>query len=154
MKVAVACDHAGFGLKDVVLQTIQDAGHEPLDLGTFGPQSVDYPDFAEKAGYAIHTGQVERAVLLCGSGVGICIAANKIEGVYAATCHDAYSAAQGVEHDHMNALCLGSRIIGSELARVLVLAFLSATPSTDERHLRRINKVLTLEQKEHKNEQN
>jgi ribose 5-phosphate isomerase B len=145
MKVAVSADHGGFPLKDTVIDAVREAGHEPVDLGTFGPESVDYPDYAEKAGLAIQRGDVDRAVLLCGSGVGICIAANKINGIYAAICHDTYSAHQGVEHDNMNALCLGARIIGPELARELVKSFLSANFSPDLRFHRRANKVKALE---------
>jgi RpiB/LacA/LacB family sugar-phosphate isomerase len=145
MRVAVACDHAGYGLKSAVVSAVREAGHEVLDLGTNTPDRVDYPDFAEAAGKAIQDGRVERGVLICGSGVGICIAANKMEGVYAAICHDTYSAHQGVEHDAMNALCLGGRIIGEELARELVFAFLGAKFSEGERHVQRVAKVRKLE---------
>jgi ribose 5-phosphate isomerase B len=145
MKVAVAVDHGGFPLKVVVIDAIYEAGHEPVDLGTFSSESVDYPDYAEKAGLAIQRGDVERAVLLCGSGVGICIAANKIKGIYAAVCHDTYSAHQGVEHDNMNALCLGARVVGPELAREIVKSFLAASFSPDQRFHRRAGKVKILE---------
>lgn len=147
MRVAVACDHAGFALKNAVVAAVREAGHEVVDLGTNSPDRVDYPDYAELAGKAIQDGRAERAVLLCGSGVGICIAANKMKGVYAAICHDTYSAHQGVEHDAMNAMCLGGRIIGDELARELVHAFLGATFSEGERHLMRIAKMKKLEAK-------
>lgn len=145
MRIAVASDHGGFCLKDVVMDAVRSAGHEVLYLGTNTPESVDYPDFAEKAGRALQAGEADRAILLCGSGVGVCIAANKMKGVYACLCHDTYSAHQGVEHDNMNALCLGARIIGPELARVIVGAFLSAEFSTDARHRRRVAKTQKLE---------
>lgn len=149
MKVAVACDHAGFPLKEVVLEAVLAAGHEVIDLGTFTSDAVDYPDYAEKVGMSIQTGEANRGVLLCGSGVGACIAANKMRGVYAAICHDTYSAHQGVEHDDMNVLCLGSRIIGSEMVRELVATFLSAhfvgNDPGQERHKRRVRKVRMIE---------
>ena len=105
MKVAIACDHAGFTLKETVLHTIKTLGHEPIDCGTVDCNRVDFPDFAAKACALIKSGQAQRAILICGSGIGMCIAANKINGIYACVCHDAYSARQGVEHDNMNALC-------------------------------------------------
>ena len=149
MKIAVACDHAGFPLKQTVLDVIRAAGHEVLDLGTNSTVAVDYPDFAEKVGHAIQNGEADRAVLLCGSGVGACIAANKMKGIYAGICHDTYSAHQGVEHDDMNVLCIGPRIIGPEPAREIVSAFLGArfvgNDPGEERHKRRVNKVRKLE---------
>ena len=149
MKVAVACDHAGFPLKEVVLEAIRASGHEPLDLGTDSSEPVDYPDFSEKLGKAIQTGEAERGVLMCGSGVGACIAANKMQGIYAAICHDTYSAHQGVEHDDMNVLCLGGRIIGPEMVHELVTAFLAArfvgNYPGQERHKRRVGKVRRIE---------
>jgi ribose 5-phosphate isomerase B len=145
MIVAVATDHAGFPLKPIVLKTIREAGHEPLDLGTDSPASVDYPDFAERCAVEILSGRAERGVLMCGSGVGICIAASKIKGIYPAICHDTYSAHQGVEHDGMNVLCLGGRIIGEELAAEIVKAFLGASFVREERHLRRTGKVKKIE---------
>lgn len=145
MRIAVACDHAGFILKDLVINTVLQAGHEALDLGTYNTESVDYPDYAEKIGRAIQNGEVERGILVCGSGVGACIAANKMKGVYASVCHDTYSARQGVVHDNMNVLCLGGRVVGADLARELVLAFLSAEFSTEERHRRRVAKILAIE---------
>lgn len=146
MKVAVASDHAGFPLKREIIDMIHAAGHQPIDLGTTGPQpAVDYPDFAEKAGRAVQQGEAERAVVVCGSGVGACIAANKMQGIYAGLCHDTYSAHQGVEHDDMNVLCIGARIIGPELAREIVRAFLSAQFSGEERHVRRLNKTKAIE---------
>ena len=149
MKIAVACDHAGFPLKDVVLEAIRAAGHAALDLGTNSTAAVDYPDFVEKLGKAIQSGEAERGILLCGSGVGACIAANKMQGIYSAICHDTYSAHQGVEHDDMNVLCLGGRVIGPELVHELVLAFLSArfvgNDPGQERHKRRVGKVRKIE---------
>jgi len=145
MKIAVACDHAGFPLKALVINVVLEAGHDVIDLGTNSTESVDYPDYAEKAGKAIQEGKADRCILMCGSGVGASIAANKMRGVYAAVCHDTYSAHQGVEHDAMNVLCLGARIIGPELAIELVRAFLNATFSKEERHLRRVTKVRNLE---------
>jgi ribose 5-phosphate isomerase B len=149
MKIAVACDHAGFPLKATVLEVVRAAGHEPVDLGTDSTAAVDYPDFAEKAGRALQNQEVDRAILLCGSGVGASIAANKMKGVYAGVCHDTYSAHQGVEHDEMNVLCIGARIIGPEPAREIVQAFLGArfvgNDPGQERHNRRVAKVRKLE---------
>jgi ribose 5-phosphate isomerase B len=136
-----------------VIQTVQESGHVPIDLGTDSTVSVDYADFAEKVGLAIQQGAAERGILLCGSGVGACIAANKMIGIYAAICHDTYSAHQGVEHDSMNVLCLGGRVIGPEIAREIVSAFLAARfiggDPGEERHARRVAKVRALEQKPH-----
>ena len=148
MKIAVATDHGGYVLKNVVIETLESLGHTPIDFGTDSPESVDYPDFAEKAGHAIVSGEADRAIVMCGSGVGVCIAGNKIKGVYACLCHDTYSAAQGVEHDHMNMLCLGGRVIGTEVAARLVEAFVTAKPSDEPRHERRVGKVRTIENKE------
>src|SRR6266508_6695627 len=114
MKVVVGSDHAGYPLKDTVIEAVRAAGHEPIYVGTFSPESVDFPDYSEKIGRAIQTGEAERGILVCGSGVGACIAANKMKGVYASICHDTYYAAQGVLHDDMNVLCLGGRVIGPE----------------------------------------
>jgi ribose 5-phosphate isomerase B len=151
MRIAVACDHAGFPLKDTVLDAVRAAGHDVLDLGTNSTDAVDYPDYAEKLGRVIQAGDAERGILLCGSGVGASIAANKMTGVYAAICHDTYSAHQGVEHDDMNVLCLGGRIIGPEPLREIVTAFLDARfvghDLGQERHARRVGKVKALEQK-------
>jgi ribose 5-phosphate isomerase B len=149
MRVVIASDHAGFALKETVVEAVQAAGHEAIDLGTHSIASVDYADFAEKAGRVIQNGKAERGILLCGSGVGACIAANKMKGIYAATCHDTYSAHQGVEHDNMNILCLGGRVIGPEVAKELVPAFLGARfmghDPGEERHARRFGKVRKLE---------
>lgn len=146
MKVAVAFDHAGFSMKEPVIEAVVEAGHDPVDLGTFSYDSVDYPDYAEKVGLALQKGEAERGILVCGSGVGACIAANKMKGIYAALCHDTYSAHQGVEHDDMNVLCLGGRIIGPELAKELVKSFLGARYSGEERHARRVSKIKKLEE--------
>jgi ribose 5-phosphate isomerase B len=145
MRIAVACDHAGFILKDDVISTIQEISIEVVDLGTYDQEPVDYPDFAEKTGKAIQQGRVGRAVIICGSGVGACIAANKMKGVYAGVCHDTYSAHQGVEHDNMNVLCLGARIIGPEIAKEIVKSFVLAKFSNEERHMRRVAKIIELE---------
>jgi ribose 5-phosphate isomerase B len=153
MKIAIACDHGGFPLKQVILETVLATGNTPLDLGTDSPEPVDYPDYAEKIGRAITSGQADRGILLCGSGVGACISANKILGVYASVCHDTYSAHQGVEHDDMNVLCIGTRVIGSELAKEIVMAFLAACFSGEdpgqERHARRVAKIKHLEKQGH-----
>ena len=150
MKIAVGCDHAGFPLKQTVLEAIRAAGHEAVDMGTYSTESVDFPDFTEKVGRAIQNGEAERGVLVCGSGVGAAIAANKMKGVYASICHDTYSAAQGVLHDDMNVLCLGGRVIGPELVKVLVPAFLDAEYQGDkeggERLVRRVGKIHKLEE--------
>jgi len=145
MRIAVACDHGGYPLKQYVLEVIRSLGYETMDLGTDGIESVDYPDFALKLGRALQNKEAERGILICGSGVGACIAANKMRGIYAGVCHDTYSAHQGVEHDRMNVLCLGARIIGPELARELVMAFLGAEFIPEERHIRRTEKVRQIE---------
>lgn len=149
MKIAVGFDHAGFPLKEIVLDTIREAGHDPIDLGTDSDEPVDFPDYSEKVGRAIQTGEAKRGILVCGSGVGACIAANKLKGVFASICHDTYSAAQGVRHDDMNLLCLGARVIGPELAKTLVEAFLEAryigNDPGGERLERRVAKIHKLE---------
>ncbi|MEO8355895.1 MAG: ribose 5-phosphate isomerase B [Chloroflexota bacterium] len=149
MKVAVGFDHAGFPLKQSVLDAVRNAGHEPIDVGTDSAEPVDYPDFAEKIGRAIQNGEAARGVLVCGSGIGACIAANKMKGVYASICHDTYSAAQGVMHDDMNVMCLGGRVIGAELATSLIKAFLGAryigNDAGGERLARRVAKIHRLE---------
>jgi len=147
MKVAVGSDHAGFELKAAILGAVAKEGHAPLDLGTHSSAPVDYPDIALAVGESIQAGGAERGVLVCGSGVGASIAANKLRGIRAAICHDHYSAHQGVEHDDMNVLVLGARVIGPALAAELVAAFLHASFSAEERHARRLNKVLQLEQR-------
>jgi len=146
MKIALAADHAGYDLKQRLSPGLVEQGHEILDLGTNDPtQPDDYPDFAAALGRAIQDGRAERGILLCGSGVGASVAANKLPGVRAAVCHDTYSAHQGVEHDDMNVLVLGARVIGSALAHDLVSAFLAASYSHEERHERRLAKVRALE---------
>jgi ribose 5-phosphate isomerase B len=145
MKIVVGFDHAGYLLKPVVLETVRKAGHQVLDVGTDSTDPVDYPDIVLKVGEAILQKKAERGILVCGSGVGACITANKIAGIYAGVCHDVYSAHQAVEHDDMNVLCLGSRIIGTELAREIILSFLGARFSKDERHLRRVGKIHAIE---------
>jgi ribose 5-phosphate isomerase B len=142
---AVGCDHAGFPLKALVVAELEAAGHEVLDLGVFSEEPVDYPDIAEAVGLAVAEAQAQRGVIVCGSGVGACVAANKIRGVRAGTCHDTFSAHQGVEDDDMNVLCLGARVVGSQLAREIVRAFAGAVFSTEERFRRRLDKVLALE---------
>lgn len=150
MKVAVAADHAGFTLKEALLAVVLKTGHEPLDLGVFSTDPADYPDLAEKLGRALIAGEAQRGILVCGSGVGACIAANKMKGVYAGVCHDTYSARQGVEHDDMNVLCIGARVVGVELVREIAAAFLSArfwgNDPGQERHLRRVGKIHWLEE--------
>jgi len=149
MKVAVATDHAGFALRETVLEAVRAAGHEPLDLGAFDADPVDYPDYAEKLGRALQKGDAARGILLCGSGVGACIAINKMKGIYAGICHDTYSAHQAVEHDDMNVLCLGARVLGPEPAKEIVTSFLGArfvgNDPGQERHARRVGKVRKLE---------
>ena len=145
MRVVLGADHAGFELKQNLLAYVRGAGHEVLDVGTNSTAPVDYPDYAEAVGMAIRKGQADRGILVCGSGVGASVAANKLPGIRAAVCHDTYSAHQGVEHDDMNVLVLGSRVIASELARELVKAYLAATFSGEERHVRRVAKIRKLE---------
>ena len=152
MIIAVACDHAGFPLKQTVLDLVRSLGHQAIDLGANSSRPSDYPDFAEKVGNIIQSGQAQRGILLCGSGVGASIAANKMKGIYAGVCHDTYSAHQAVEHDDMNVLCLGPRVIGPELAKEVVTAFLSArfigNDPGQERHKRRVDKIRAMEEKE------
>lgn len=148
MRVAVAVDHAGFPIKDLILEVVKRSGHEVMDLGTFSTESVDYPDYAEKVGRKIQRGEAERGILICGSGVGAAVAANKMLGIRAGLCHDTYSAHQSVEHDDTNVLALGARVIGVELATEIVKTFLEAEFSGEERHQRRLEKVLALERGE------
>ncbi|NDJ78470.1 MAG: ribose 5-phosphate isomerase B [Chloroflexi bacterium] len=149
MKIAIGSDHAGYPLKAAVVEYLRAQGHDVSDLGTDNADvSVDYPDFAERVAEHVVDGAAERGIVVCGSGVGASIAANKVPGAYAALCHDTYSAHQGVEHDNMNVLCVGSRIIGPALAHEIVEAFVNATFESDqERHVRRHNKVRAIEQK-------
>jgi len=145
MRIVVGSDHAGYVLKQEVGEALRQAGHEVLDVGTDSTAPVDYPDSAEAVGKAVMDGRAERGVLICGSGVGASVAASKLPGIRAAVCHDTYSAHQGVEHDDMNVLVLGGRIIGPALAMELVRAFVAARFSGEERHVRRLGKVKALE---------
>ncbi|MFN0157621.1 MAG: ribose 5-phosphate isomerase B [Bacteroidota bacterium] len=148
MKVAIAGDHAGFALKHALIQELTKAGYEMRDLGAHDETPSDYPDFARKIGEAVRNKVAERGILVCGSGVGACIAANKIKGIRAGLAHDTYSGHQGVEHDDMNVLCLGSRVIGPAPALEIARAFLSAKFTNEERHARRLKKVLDIEAKQ------
>ncbi|MGH9353953.1 MAG: ribose 5-phosphate isomerase B [Terriglobia bacterium] len=145
MRVVLGSDHAGFDLKQDLLEFVRGLGHEILDVGTNSKDPVDYPDYSEAVGLAVKEGRAERGVLICGSGVGASVAANKIPGIRAGLCHDTYSAHQGVEHDDMNVLVMGARVIGDELARELVHAYLGAKFSGEERHRRRLEKVKEIE---------
>jgi ribose 5-phosphate isomerase B len=145
MRVALASDHAGFDLKEVVKAHLQARGHQVLDLGARDRTPSDYPDFAEAVGLALRAGPAERGIVVCGSGVGVAAAANKLPGVRAGLCHDGYSAHQGVEHDDMNVLALGARVVGESLALELVDIFLAARFDGAERHLRRLEKLKALE---------
>jgi ribose 5-phosphate isomerase B len=147
MRIAIGSDHAGFEMKEALAPFLTELGHEVVDLGTHSIEPVDYPDYAEAVGRAVLQNQAERGILICGSGVGASVAANKLHGIRAGLCHDTYSAHQGVEHDDTNVLVLGSRVIGLELAKDLVRAFLLATFSGAERHRRRLAKILALESK-------
>lgn len=144
MRFAVGTDHAGFIIKDAVVSELIALGHEVIDHGVFDTTPVDFPDIAALVGHSLQTGEAERGILLCGSGVGICVAANKMTGVRACVTHDSYSAHQGVEHDSMNVMCLGGRVIGEALARELVQAFAGAEFQKEERFLRRLNKIQKL----------
>jgi ribose 5-phosphate isomerase B len=147
MKIAIGSDHAGFILKTKIISFLKNNGFDIIDVGTNNSEtSVDYPDFAKEVSLKIVKGEAEKGIIICGSGVGASIAANKIKGIRAAICHDTYSAHQGVEHDDMNVLCLGGRIIGEELAKEIVLSFLKAKFSNEERHIRRLNKIKKLEE--------
>jgi len=145
MIVAVACDHAGFPLKPAILDAVRAAGHEPLDLGTDSEAPVDYPDNAVAVGRAIQEKRAARGILICGSGVGAAVAANKMRGIRAGVCHDLYSARQSVEHDDANVLSLGARVIDGKLAAALVQTFLAAQFSGEERHRRRLAKIKAIE---------
>jgi len=154
--IAVASDHGGFHLKALILEFLKKLGHEVNDLGAHSDEPVDYPDYAQKVAQEILGKRVERGILICGSGVGACVAVNKFPGIRAAICHDTFSAHQGVEDDDMNILCLGARVIGAELAKEIVQVWLSASFSGAERHRRRLDKVKKIERgmfKEVKNEQ-
>ena len=147
MRVVLGSDHAGFEMKQEMLKYVRDLGHVVVDVGAHDTSASDYPDYAEALGTAILKNKAERGILICGSGVGASVAANKIPGIRAGACHDCYSAHQGVEHDNMNVLVLGSRVIGIALARDLVSIFLDATFSNEDRHLRRLAKIQLLEKK-------
>ena len=145
MRIALAADHAGYQLKDELAARLAGQGHDILDLGTNSAAPVDYPDSAEAVAGALNRGEADRGIIVCGSGAGVSIAANKFPGIRAAVCHDTYTAHQAVEHDDMNVLCIGGRVVGAALARELVETFLSASFSGEERHRRRLNKVLAIE---------
>src|SRR5580692_1816535 len=147
MKVVIGSDHAGFQLKNTMGDLLRSMGNDVLDIGAFNENPSDYPDFAEAVGRTVLDGKAERGVLICGSGVGASVAANKLPGIRAGICHDTYSAHQGVEHDNMNVLVLGSRIVGVALAQDLVRAFMGARFTNEERHVRRLGKVKALETK-------
>lgn len=147
MKLALASDHAGYTLKNHLREYLNEAGHEVLDLGVdTGEVRSDYPDAASVVAQALGNGDAERGILVCGSGVGVAIAANKHKGIYASVAHDTYSAAQGVEHDRMNVICIGAQIVGSKLAEALVMAFIQANPMDNERYTRRFEKMQAIEQ--------
>lgn len=145
MRIALAADHAGFELKDHLAKLMANAGHAVYDLGTHTTEPVDYPDVAASAANAVIDGRADRAVVICGSGAGACVAANKVKGIRAAVAHDTYTAHQMVEHDDVNVLCLGSRVIGERLAEEVTFAFVAAEFSKEERHLRRVAKIRELE---------
>ena len=146
MRVAVAGDHACFALKQMLAEQLRREGHEVSDLGAFNAERSDYPDFAQAVGEALQQGRDERGIVICGSGVGACIAANKMRSIRACVCHDTYSAHQGIEHDDMNVICLGGQVLGNALARELLETFLAARFTGEERHTRRLKKIADLEQ--------
>lgn len=148
MKIALAGDHAGFSLKQFLSSELKKDGHQIVDLGAFDETPSDYPDFARKIGKAVSSKDVERGILVCGSGIGACVAANKIKGIRAGLAHDTYSGRQGVEHDDMNVLCLGARVVGVAPALEIARAFLAARFTNEERHLRRLKKVLEIEKQQ------
>jgi len=147
VRVAIAADHAGFPLKQELAPWLRSSGHEATDLGTNSTEPVDYPDYADAVAQAVLEGRAARGILICGSGVGASVAANKVPGIRAGLCHDTYSAHQGVEHDDMNVLVLGARVIGVELARELVRAFLGAVCTREPRHVRRLGKIRAIEER-------
>lgn len=147
MKIVIGSDHAGFPLKEEVKKQLQEMRHKVVDVGTHNTDPVDYPDFAEAVGCAVLAKKAGKGIVVCGSGVGASVAANKIPGVRAGLCHDTYSAHQGVEHDDMNVLVMGARIIGPALARELVEAFVGARFTKESRHVRRLNKVKAIEKR-------
>ena len=145
MRIACGFDHAGFPLKEMVLDTLRAAGHEPVDLGTHSTDPVDYPDVALSVGRAVRSGEAERGVVVCGSGAGVSVAATKLPGIRATVAHDTYTAHQAVEHDDVNVICLGARVIGPELAADILTAYAAASFSGEERHRRRLAKIDALE---------
>jgi ribose 5-phosphate isomerase B len=145
MKIAIGSDHGGFFLKTKIIEFLVNLGHKVNDLGAFNEEPSDYPDYASAVAQKIVSKKADRGILICGSGVGICVAANKFPGIRAATCHDTFSAHQGVEDDNINVLCLGARVIGSELAKEIIGVWLSASFSGAERHRRRLAKVKDIE---------
>jgi RpiB/LacA/LacB family sugar-phosphate isomerase len=145
VKIAIGADHGGFELKTELVKYLTQLGDGLLDLGTFSSEAVDYPDYARAVAKTVLGHEAERGILICGSGVGACVAANKFPGIRASVCHDTFSARQGVEDDDMNILCLGARVIGTELAKELVRTFLEAKFSGAERHVRRLRKVVAIE---------
>jgi ribose 5-phosphate isomerase B len=147
MKITIGSDHAGFALKTMLIEHLRKAGHQLADVGTDSTAPVDYPDYAEAVARGVLQGGSERGILICGSGVGASVAANKIPGIRAGLCHDSYSAHQGVEHDDINVLVLGSRVIGPELARDLCITFINARFTNEERHRRRLEKIHSIEQR-------
>ncbi|HEY5619724.1 MAG TPA: ribose 5-phosphate isomerase B [Vicinamibacterales bacterium] len=147
MRIALAADHAGYEMKRDLAAALRTQGHDVLDLGTHSTAPVDYPDCAESVAAALRDRRADRGVIVCGSGAGVSIAANKFPGVRAAVCHDCYTARQAVEHDDLNVLCLGARVVGPALASDLVAAFLGAAFSGEERHQRRLNKMLAIEER-------
>ena len=146
MRISVAADHNGYELKKEITEILKRDGHDVIDMGPHDLDPLDdYPDYAKPLAESVSSGETERGIMVCGSGVGASVAANKVKGVRAAVCHDIYSAHQGVEHDDMNVLCLGSRIVGTEVVRELVSAFISAEYTNEERHARRLTKVIEME---------
>jgi len=149
MHIAVGADHGGYPLNETIIAALESDGHQITDFGTHdGSQPDDYPDYAFKVGQSVQSGEATRGIIICGSGVGASVAANKLKGVRASVCHDTYSAHQGVEHDDMNILCLGARIVGSELALELVKVFINARFSGEERHQRRLAKIAAIEDRQ------
>lgn len=145
MRVAVGADHAGFRYKEALADDLREQGHEVLDLGTDSEASVDYPDYARAVAVAVAADRAERGLLICGSAVGVCVTANKVPGIRAGVCHDCYSAHQGVEHDDMNVLCMGERVVGIEVAREVLRTFLAASFTGEARHVRRLDKMREVE---------
>ncbi len=145
MKIAIGADHGGYELKNLLVKHVNALGHAVSDLGVYNDDAADYPDLARSVARAVLDGKAERGILVCGSGVGVSVAANKFPGIRAAVCHDTFSARQGVEDDNMNVLCLGARVVGPELAKEIVYTFLAATFSNAERHVRRVGKIADIE---------